>query len=528
MVALLAGLKLRLLRNRRTMGLGVAGQVIALLLAVAIGALVGLAFSLLRGSPDTAIVVMANVSASLLLAWMIMPIVAFGVDETVDPRRFALLPIPRPALQRGLLAAALVGYLPLANLLALMGMAVGLARSWSMLPLTLAAALGLLFMCVIGSRALAATMAGLLGSRRGRDLGMLLSFALFAVYYIFSTMLGSQRAESFAGGAAGSIGRVLAYTPPGALAVLPSDLVDGNWPQVAIRGALVVAAFAVGWRWWGWALERSLTTVGSQTENSAAAHGLIDPTATATSLRGTARLVLGRDLTMMWRDPMRRMPILMVALVGIGWPFVVLQSPRAAYACLFAAVISGTQAAGAYAIEGSGLWLHLVAFGDRMRARGELWGHAATAVLVGGIVTVVSILIQATVRHGWVHVPAVVGLCAAGLGTSCAAAIYFGARLPYAVPQSRTSMFASRVPGQGGRAAASSLGVMFTGLIGTAPVAVLAVLGETVNPLFRWVTLIVGPIVGALALWWGVRLASEHYVRSAPEIFQTVVAGDRV
>ena len=48
--------------------------------------------------------------------------------------------------------------------------------------------------------------------------------------------------------------------------------------------------------------------------------------------------------------------------------------------------------------------------------------------------------------------------------------------------------------------AANFAPVMFAGLIGTAPVAVLAVLGETVNPLFRWVTLIVGPIVGALAL----------------------------
>lgn len=134
MVALFAGLKFRLLRNRRGLGLGSVGQVIALLLAVGIGGGIGLALAMLRSAPDTATLVMANLYASAVLAWTIMPLVAFGVDETVDPRRFALLPLSRPTLQRGLLVSALIGYLPLANLLALLGSAIGVASSWSLLP----------------------------------------------------------------------------------------------------------------------------------------------------------------------------------------------------------------------------------------------------------------------------------------------------------------------------------------------------------------------------------------------------------
>lgn len=528
MVALFAGLKFRLLRNRRGLGLGSVGQVIALLLAVGIGGGIGLALAMLRSAPETATLVMANLYASAVLAWTIMPLVAFGVDETVDPRRFALLPIGRPTLQRGLLVSALIGYLPLANLLALLGSAIGVASSWSLLPLTMICAIGVLLMCVIFSRALAATMSGLLGSRRGRDLGMLVSFALFALYYLLSTMLNNSSAESFASSAAGSVGRVLAYTPPGALALIPADVADGAWLSAGGRAAIVLAAFALGWRWWGWALQRSLTTIGSQTENSASSRGLLDPRVTATSLSSTARLVAGRDMTMMWRDPMRRMPLLMVALVGIVWPLVVARGSLSGYACLFAGLLAGTQAGTVYAIEGSGLWLHMVAFGDRMRARGELWGHAAATLVVGGSLLAVSILVVTIVRDGWVHLPGVVGVALAGLFSATGAALFLSAYVPYALPQSRTSMFASRVPGQGGRAAGGGLGLMACGLIAAIPAGVLAILGESVNPAFRWVALVVGPALAWIAMWQVINVAADRYLDRAPEILDLVAVGDTV
>lgn len=528
MVALLAGLKLRLLRNRRTMGLGVTGQVLGLALAVLIGGAIGFGFASLRGSPQTATLVMANVYASLVLAWTIMPLVAFGVDETVDPRRFALLPIRRTELQRGLLAAALIGYLPVANLLALVGMAVGLSRSWSLLPMSLVGAVLVMLMCVIFSRALAATMSGLLGSRRGRDLGMVVSFGLFALYYVASTMLGVERADSFASSTAGAAGEVLSYSPPGALALLPSDLADGQWGRAALRLAIVAVAFVLGWRWWGWALDRSLTTVGSQTENSAGARGLLGSQDTATSLTGTARLVMGRDLTMMWRDPMRRMPILMAVLVAIGWPFVVVQNGLAGYAVLLGTVLAGTLVGSTYAVEGSGLWLHAVAFGDRMRARGELWGHAGAAALVGIGLIVAGVAVQTVVRNGWEHLPGVIGVCVGGLLGSIAVALACAAYLPYAVPQSRTSMFASRVPGQGGRAAVSTLAVLIGGLVAVLPAGVLAVLGESMDRRFLWAALIAGPVLGMVLLWLVIRFAADHYLARTPEILQLVSAGDRV
>ena len=71
-----------------------------------------------------------SAAAVLVLGWLLLPLVFFGVDETLDPARFALLPLTRRTLVTGLLAAALVGVPALATLLATGGLVVaaGAAR----------------------------------------------------------------------------------------------------------------------------------------------------------------------------------------------------------------------------------------------------------------------------------------------------------------------------------------------------------------------------------------------------------------
>ena len=44
-----------------------------------------------------------------MLGWLFLPLVFFGVDESLDPARFALLPLRRRTLIAGLLTAALIG-----------------------------------------------------------------------------------------------------------------------------------------------------------------------------------------------------------------------------------------------------------------------------------------------------------------------------------------------------------------------------------------------------------------------------------
>src|SRR5690606_28105223 len=55
--------------------------------------------------------------SALVLGWALLPLLFFGVDETLDPARFALLPLRRGTLVRGMLAAAFVGTPAMATLL---------------------------------------------------------------------------------------------------------------------------------------------------------------------------------------------------------------------------------------------------------------------------------------------------------------------------------------------------------------------------------------------------------------------------
>ena len=45
----------------------------------------------------------------LTLGWLLMSLLVFGIDETVDPAKFALLPVRARELLPGLLVAGLVG-----------------------------------------------------------------------------------------------------------------------------------------------------------------------------------------------------------------------------------------------------------------------------------------------------------------------------------------------------------------------------------------------------------------------------------
>ena len=108
MVALLVRLKLTLLRNSlrrsvwRTVGL-IIGIVYGLgVVAAVLAGLVALRWTSTDLTADVTVVAFSALS----VGWLLMSLLVFGVDETVDPARFALLPVRARELLPGLLAAA--------------------------------------------------------------------------------------------------------------------------------------------------------------------------------------------------------------------------------------------------------------------------------------------------------------------------------------------------------------------------------------------------------------------------------------
>lgn len=527
MVGIFAGLKWRLVTSRLRAARGRArvGIVLGMILAVVVCGTVALGLSLLRSAPDVAVVLVVTLFTLQLVGWVLTPLIAFGVDETVDPTRFALLPIRMPDLQRGLLASSLVGYLPVANVIVLLGAVVALSNPWSVLPIALAAAAVQLLTCVVLSRAASTAMSALMQSRRGRDLGMVVGFGVFVVYVGFTALLNNSGGTGIQSGVEKAAG-ILGWLPPGGLALLPQLVHTGQWSRVAVAVVVGLAPLVLGWFWWRRALTSTLTTVSSSTENSAPS-GTTHDTSVGGGVAGTARVVAGRDRLLMWRDPMRRMPWLIVAVLIVVWPFISVRNANGIYAVTLGALLIGTQSANQYGVEGSALWLHLQTIADRARARGESVGHVVAAFLPGTVLMLISVALQAAVYDTWARVPGALGLALGAMLGAAAGSVYIAAVIPYPMPQSRKSMFASSVPGQKGRTARASFSILGIGLLVSLPAGVAVVLSHTVAPWWGWVALILGPVCGLAALNWLIRLSADRYLRSGPEILAAVTAGDR-
>ena len=154
MVALIVGLKWRLLRNGlRRSPPQLVGLVFAVLyglgvLVSAMSGLIALRFSLPSDLARTAIILGGSL---VTIGWAILPVVAYGMDETLDPARFATFAVPRRQLVVGLLLSSLVS-VP-AAVTAILGLGTVITWSRSLLGVLIApvaAAVGVLTCVALG------------------------------------------------------------------------------------------------------------------------------------------------------------------------------------------------------------------------------------------------------------------------------------------------------------------------------------------------------------------------------------------
>ncbi len=126
-------------------------------------------------------------------AWAIIPVLVFPLDETLDPAKFALMPMSNTRLVTGLAGAGFVTptvLIPLVamvvNLLVFPGIA---GIIWSLLG-----SMVLMIHIVLAGLAFSALISAVVRSRRGRDLTVIivlgLGLGVFAAQQVISTRLG--------------------------------------------------------------------------------------------------------------------------------------------------------------------------------------------------------------------------------------------------------------------------------------------------------------------------------------------------
>ncbi|MFF3440421.1 hypothetical protein [Streptosporangium sp. NPDC002721] len=493
------------------------GFVFTVIAAFLFGSIGFLLTATLRLAPaDVALDAAIVVFTVFLVGWAVVPLLAFGLDDTLDPSRLALFPLRTGQLAAGMFAASVTGVWPLASLAVTAGAVVGLATGIGGVILGLVAVLLHFALCVVLSRLVTTSLSGILRTRRGRDV-----LAVSVIFFILAAQLpnlllnGGLAADPMA--VLHGLASVLSWTPSG---IAARSVADGG--LMAVAGAALLAALVAGAGWlWIAALRRALVSSDASTQGASVrnSQGLLDRILPD----GPLAAVAGKELKYARRDPRGRVGwFAAVAVTGV-MAFSMHGNDAGATgsflailpACIGALMIS-IQGCNAFGIDGRSLWTNAVAYGTDRDWRTDIAGrHLAMATIAVPLLLVLATVAALLAGNVTWAVPATLtawGVLGAGLGVGALTSVL----TPYTVPE-RLNAFTGAAPGQGGIAFAAS----FAALIGTGLLALPIVL-----PVLFGLTWVGVPAVayGLLLSWGGRRVAGKIAFARYPDLLKATSA----
>lgn len=501
-----------------------------LLIATVVGAVFALAMTLIAVAALTALrsaplglrsgVVVAF--AALTFAWTLLSVLGGAADSTLDPARFALLPVRPGELARGLLAATLTGMPPV--LLSIVALTSVLTWSQSLTTATaalLAAVAGVLT-TVLLARVVTAALSGTMRTRRGRAVSAVVISVLALLPAVSGILVGRpgaivQVAELDVTGIAGAAG----WTPLGWGWSLPLHIALGR-PQTAVVAALLsLGLIAVLWWLYVRLVGRSLTTpLISMGGSRLRGRGLILRWAGL----GPVAVVAGRRLAM-WRRDSRLVSIAVQSVIMPGilvGQSVVTGVPWAAhFALVMLAVFAGLHVLNDLAFDGTAWATHVLTGAPGWQDRlGRV--VAAVVIFVPGMVVLYAVLASFHLLTGggrWLAYVLV------GLGASLGSASYIGAVFPGNAPPPGGSPFASTT-GMGAQAALSGLAAFAVPMLCIVPVVIAAaVLPDTAG--ITLLLIAASVVVGSAFVTAGVVAGGQRLDHSAPELLERLRRAER-
>ena len=524
MVGLLVRLKLRLLANalrssRQAKVAFILSTVAACL--VAAGTFAGLA--VLRGQ-DAAVDLTTVTFTTFAFGWLILPLLVFGLDGTLDPATLALYPLSTRPLAVGLLAASAAGAWPLANVVGLLGVTVGLARGALGLLFALLAVLLEVLFCIVLARLVTTGLAGLLRSRRGKDLAALLILPIFALYEAFVQLVprlteeGKLTANSFRG-----IDVWMRWTPPGLAAHAVQDASTGHAVAGLLRLLLLGAVVVLLGALWIRELDRALVTVDTTTQ-AASVRSTALPFPDA-GLRGT---IAARCWIYQRREPGAKIFWGLIVIIVAAASASTLLTPAylggllgaAGFGAAFVAIFN----ADSIGMTGPAFGFDAVALHGRTSLRAYFSGMnlALTAIAVP-LFTVLMFALATIAKHP-VDGFLALSVNLAGIGAGVALGNVLSVLMPYPVEKRVGSPTPKAMDGYRGQVMAGTFGSLLGTAVLVAPVVVAVVLTQHVSGVVRMPLLLVCAACYGLALAvLGVRLAARLAEDRLPELVEIAV-----
>jgi ABC-2 type transport system permease protein len=521
---LLVQLKLRLLVNAlRSSGSAKISFIISSAFAVLLAIFAFLVLAGFRGK-STSVELTSVIFTVFAFGWLIAPIMVFGVDSTLDPATLALYPLRTRELAVGLLAASFTGFWPLANVIGLLGVTVGLASgAFGVIVAVVAVVLQVLF-CIAVSRFMTTSLAGLLRSRRGRDLAAFLIVPLFALYEFFTQVVpkaaseGKITASSFTG-----FDSWMRWLPPGLAAHAIQDASDGR-PGMAFARLGALAAVIVVFVWlWVRSLGRALVTADTTTQSSRV-RGTRLPLA-GLGLRGT---VAARFWLYQRREPLSLVYWALVAVITAAPSASSVFGQKHHPAVILVSAVFGTAFVGIFHANSAGLTgpafvLEATSLGSRRDLRAYFSGQNLVLCVIGApLIVAVCFALAAVVGDPGMGVEAA-PVVLAGIGAALGLGDLFTAALPYPVVKRAGTPVVVPAPGYSGYRLGGLLTLAGTAVL-AAPVIAGAVLAANGPDAIRiGVMLPCAAAYGFALAVIGVRLAAKVAEGTLPEMCQAAL-----
>ena len=520
MVAHIVRLKWQLLRNglRRStpqrVGLVLAALYGLGVLAQGMAALIALRFAL--PSDDARIAITIGGSA-VTLGWALLPVIAYGIDETLEPARFATFAVPRRQLVLGLLLSSLVSVPAVVTATLAFGTVIAWSRSFLAVLVAPLAAVVAVLTCVALSRVTSTAFSALSRNRRGKELVSLLVL-------VIAVGVGAASSSIVKGlkvpGRLAHVADVLGWTPLGLAWAAPADIVDGAIGSGLLRLVLALVLLILALLAWDLLvrniLENPRPTSGGRSASRAASRGSglgwfgwLPATPTGA--------VAARSITSWRRDPRYLSSVVLMLLLPLGLLVSPLTGGTSAWSLPMAPAagfLLGWSTHNDIAYDGTAFWGH-VATG--VSGRADRIGRLAPTAMAGSVLLPGYATLACALTGRWSLWPVLLGVGLGFLLTGFGVASVMSALKPYPVPGPGENPFGAP-PGS------SALTVVLQAVAGAAvfvlnlPLLALGVGSLLGNAWMAWLCLALAAVLGSGALtvgaWWGARI----YERRAPEL----------
>lgn len=515
-------LKWRLWRNGFRRG---PGQILAMVLGIIVSLSIGLGSAVAGVAARGVSIADHRVALAVLglMAWMLAlvgPLVAGGIDETLPLSLLRPYPISRSALARGLLFVGILGPVPVAVGIAILGSIIGVTHSVTGAIVASFAGAILFLLLIVTARVLPTMFARVLNSRKGRDAAVAMASLAGLSGFLFQFI--ARYFSQPSGARFRSFGRAARWTPPGALG---RAMVDGGHghlaaalPGLAVGLGGLVAVVAV----WMWALGRleEQSPANDQPRAIRATNAPLFSPGLSWLPRSAIGAIAARQVRYTLREPRRRVSMIMSLAIGVVFPLLNNATRGQSSAVLFGAgaswllVLSGMNQFG---IDGRSLWFDLMSGASPASLlKGRCLGLLVFAV---PIVTVSAVTLAA-LTNGWAYLPAalLVGAAtsAAGLGAACVTSVI----APMRVPEG-TNPFAMNNSGQG--CVAPLLGMIGLGAMALllSPLVIALALLRNNAGLCAVIGLVAVPY-GYLLWWLAIKMAAKRLVQREAELIELV------